>query len=105
VSSTLEPLPGDEQAWTRMGPYHGQHNECQTIHQFLGSCPQFRHQESPPSPNHGPTPEHSVAVPRQIEDSADPKGHGLSGLGEILTAVVSSGNRHGHPPDAQEAPL
>jgi hypothetical protein len=99
VSSTPEPLPDGEQAWRRMGPHHGWHNECQTIHQFLGSCPQFRHQESPLSPNYGPTPEHSVAVLCQIEAEAHRKEHGLSGLREILTAVVSSGNGHGHPPD------
>jgi hypothetical protein len=104
ASAPPEPPPGGEQAWRRMGPYHGWHVECDTIHQFYGACPGSGHQKITPPTDHGPTPEYSAIVLRQIEAAARLGGHGLSGLDEVLVAVVSNGNGPGHHPNAQEAP-
>jgi len=31
-------LPGGAEAWVRIGPYHGKHVNCGTVHQFNSSC-------------------------------------------------------------------
>jgi hypothetical protein len=70
ASSPPEPPPGGEQAWERIGPCHGRHVECNTIHQFYGSCPRSEHQKTTPPTDHGPTPEYSGVILRQPEATA-----------------------------------
>jgi len=93
-------LPGGEAAWVRIGPYHGKHLDCGTVHQYHAPCPAATSVRTPAT-DAGPPPESSVFHQRQVVQEA--KAHGFAGVGELVAAVAPNGNGHGHHPE-QEAP-
>jgi hypothetical protein len=95
------PVPGGEAAWVRIGPYHGMHVDCGTVHQYHAPCPAATSRRTPATDT-GPPSESSTLHQRYVVQTAE--DHGFIGLGETVAAAARNGHGHGHEPTQEDPP-